>query len=172
MHAHKAGRSLLVFRSLVSLQHFTPKHCLPPNSLGHPLISLATPTGCLAGSTCFLWSMMLKCCRAHALLPLLPLLSAFNNKLYANASQIYILPQACVLSSFSPVRLVVTHELQSTRLLCPWGFSKQEYWGGLPCPPPGDLSLLGIEPASLWASALVGGFFTTPTTCEDLRASL
>ena len=92
MHAHKAGRSLLVFRSLVSLQHFTPKHCLPPNSLGHPLISLATPTGCLAGSTCFLWSMMLKCCRAHALLPLLPLLSAFNNKLYANASQIYILP--------------------------------------------------------------------------------
>ena len=26
-----------------------------------------------------------------------------------------------------------------TRLLCPWGFSRQEYWSGLPCPPPGDL---------------------------------
>ena len=22
---------------------------------------------------------------------------------------------------------------------CPWGFSRQEYWNGLPCPPPGDL---------------------------------
>ena len=24
-------------------------------------------------------------------------------------------------------------------LLCPWGFSRREYWSGLPCPPPGDL---------------------------------
>ena len=22
---------------------------------------------------------------------------------------------------------------------CPWGFSRQEHWTGLPCPPPGDL---------------------------------
>ena len=28
------------------------------------------------------------------------------------------------------------------------GFSGQEYWSGLLCPPPGDLSNLGIEPAS------------------------
>ena len=34
------------------------------------------------------------------------------------------------------------------RLLCPWGFSRQEYWRGLPCPPPGDLSNLGMEPRS------------------------
>ena len=33
-------------------------------------------------------------------------------------------------------------------LLCPWGFSRQEYWSGLPCPPPGDLPNLGIEPRS------------------------
>ena len=32
------------------------------------------------------------------------------------------------------------HGLQPTRLLCPRGFSRQEYWSGLPCPPPGDLS--------------------------------
>ena len=38
--------------------------------------------------------------------------------------------------------------LQPTRLLCPWGFSRQEYWSGLPCPPPGDLPNLGIEPRS------------------------
>ena len=28
------------------------------------------------------------------------------------------------------------------------GFSRQEYWSGLPCPPPGDLPHPGIEPAS------------------------
>ena len=31
------------------------------------------------------------------------------------------------------------HGLQPARLLCPWGFSRQEHWSGLPCPPPGDL---------------------------------
>ena len=30
------------------------------------------------------------------------------------------------------------------------GFSKQEYWSGLPFPPPGDLPNLGIEPRLLW----------------------
>ena len=40
------------------------------------------------------------------------------------------------------------HGLQPTRLLCPWGFSSQEYWSGLPCPPPGELPCPGIEPRS------------------------
>ena len=40
-------------------------------------------------------------------------------------------------------------------------FSRQEYRSGLPCPPPGDLPYLGIEPASLMSPALAGGFFTT-----------
>ena len=30
--------------------------------------------------------------------------------------------------------------------LCLWGFSRQEYWSGLPCPPPGNLPNPGIEP--------------------------
>ena len=38
--------------------------------------------------------------------------------------------------------------LQPTRLFCPRGFSRQEYWSGLPCPPVGDLPDLGIEPRS------------------------
>ena len=46
------------------------------------------------------------------------------------------------------------------------GFSRQEYWSGLPCPPPGDLPDLGIEPESLMSSALGGGFFITSTTWE------
>ena len=41
---------------------------------------------------------------------------------------------------------VQLHGLQPSRLLCPWGFSRPEYWSGLPCPPPGDLPNLGIEP--------------------------
>ena len=49
------------------------------------------------------------------------------------------------------------------------GFSRQEYWSGLPCPPPGDLSDPGIEPASLASSALADGFFTTSTTWEALN---
>ena len=40
------------------------------------------------------------------------------------------------------------HGLQPSRLLCPWGFSRPEYWSGLPCPPPGDLPKSGIEPRS------------------------
>ena len=40
------------------------------------------------------------------------------------------------------------HGLQPSRFLCPWGFSRQEYWSGLPCPPPGDLPNQGIEPRS------------------------
>ena len=29
--------------------------------------------------------------------------------------------------------------LKTARLLCPWAFSRQEYWSWLPCPPPGEL---------------------------------
>ena len=46
------------------------------------------------------------------------------------------------------------------------GFSKQECWSGLPCPPPGDLPDPGIKPASLMSPALEGGFFTTGVTWE------
>ena len=38
--------------------------------------------------------------------------------------------------------------LQPARLLCPWGFYRQEYWTRLPCPPPGDLPDWGIKAAS------------------------
>ena len=44
------------------------------------------------------------------------------------------------------------------------GLSGQEYWTGLPFPPPGDLPDPGIETASLTSSALAGRFFTTSTT--------
>ena len=39
-----------------------------------------------------------------------------------------------------------SHGLQPARLLCSWGFSRQEYWSGLSCPPPEDLPNLEIKP--------------------------
>ena len=41
------------------------------------------------------------------------------------------------------------------------GFSRQEYWSGLPFPTAGNLPNPGMESASLTAPALAGGFFTT-----------
>ena len=58
------------------------------------------------------------------------------------------------------LRFMYVCQLLSCVLLCktPWtvahqaslsmGFSTQEYWSGLPCPPPGDLPNPGIEPVS------------------------
>ena len=48
------------------------------------------------------------------------------------------------------------------------GFSRQEYWSGLPFSPPGDLPNPGIEPVSLMSPALAGRFFTTRATWEAL----
>ena len=48
------------------------------------------------------------------------------------------------------------------------GFSRQEYWSGLPFPSPGDLPDPGIKPASLMSPVLAGGFFTTSATWEAL----
>jgi len=44
------------------------------------------------------------------------------------------------------------------------GFPRQEYWGGLPFPPPGDLPYPGTEPKSPESPTLAGRFFTTKKT--------
>jgi len=51
-------------------------------------------------------------------------------------------------------------------------FFRGEYWSGLPCPPPGDLPDLGLEPASPVSTALTGKFFTTSATWEVLNTRL
>ena len=53
-------------------------------------------------------------------------------------------------------------------------FSRQECWGGLPFPTPGDLPNPGLEPASPESPALAGGFFTMaplgkPTTFNKVH---
>ena len=45
-------------------------------------------------------------------------------------------------------------------------FSRQEYWSGLPFPPPEDLPDPGIKPVSSTSAALAGRFFTTSATLK------
>ena len=60
------------------------------------------------------------------------------------------------VKSFSRVRLFVTPWAVAYQAPPSMGFSRQEYWSGLPFPSPGDLSDPGIEPrsAALQADAL------------------
>ena len=44
---------------------------------------------------------------------------------------------------------VQPHRRQPTRLLCPWGFSRQEYLSGLPCPPQWIFPTQGSNPGLL-----------------------
>ena len=47
------------------------------------------------------------------------------------------------------------------------GFTRQEYWSGLPCPSPVYPPDPGIEPMTLLSPTLAGGFFTTTATWEN-----
>ena len=67
----------------------------------------------------------------------------------------------CMLSYFSHVRLLATLWAVAHPVPLPMGFSRQEYWSGLPCPLPGDFLCSVIELTSLTSPALVDGFFTT-----------
>ena len=54
----------------------------------------------------------------------------------------------CMLSQFGYVQLFATPWTVAHQAPLYMGFSRQEYWSGLPCPPPGDLPSLGIKPGS------------------------
>ena len=64
----------------------------------------------------------------------------------------------------SCVRLFVTPWTVAHYAPLSMGFSRQEYWSGLPCPPPGDLPHPGIEPVFRMSTAAVGRFFTSHAT--------
>jgi len=73
--------------------------------------------------------------------------------------------QPCMISHFSHVQLIVALWTVACQAPLSMGFSRKEYWSGLPCLPPGDLPYLGIEPISLTSA---GRFFTTSTTWKTL----
>ena len=72
----------------------------------------------------------------------------------------------CLLSCSVVSNSSRPHGLQPSRLLCPCGFSRQEYWSGLPCLPPGDLPNLGVRPRSptLQADSLPSLFMASLVT--------
>ena len=71
-----------------------------------------------------------------------------------------------MLSRFSRVQLSATLWTIASQTPLSMGFSRQEYWSGLPCPPSGHLPNPEIEPTSLTSPALTGRFLTTSTTWE------
>ena len=70
----------------------------------------------------------------------------------------------CVLSRFIRAWLFATPWTITCQASLSMGFSRQEYWSGLPCPPPGDLPDPGIALTFFTCPALAGGFFVTSTT--------
>ena len=74
--------------------------------------------------------------------------------------------RVCMLVHFSRVQLFVILWTIVHQSPLSMGFSRHEYWSGLPCPPSGDLPSPGIKPASLTSPALTGRFFTTSATWE------
>ena len=93
-----------------------------------------------------------------------------NTDFYSHQSSFKLC--VCVLSRFSRGwRFANLRNPVARRAPLPMGFSRQEYWSGLPFPPPGELSAPGMEPASLMFPALAGGFFTASAAWEEQFSS-
>ena len=71
-------------------------------------------------------------------------------------------------SCFSHVWLFATLWTIARQAPLSTGFSRQECWSGLPCPPSGDLPDPGIKPMCLTSPALASGLFITSATWETL----
>ena len=71
-----------------------------------------------------------------------------------------------MLSHFSHVRLFVSLWTVARQAPLSMGFSRQEYRGVLPCPPPGYRPHPGFKPMSFTSPALAGGSLTTSTPWE------
>ena len=79
---------------------------------------------------------------------------------------IYVCIYWAVLRRFRHVQHFVTLGTLAHQAPLSMGFSRQEYWSRLSCPPPEDLPDPGIEPVSHKSLALGDRFFTTSTTWE------
>ena len=76
----------------------------------------------------------------------------------------------CMLSCSNHVQLFAIPWTVAHQAPLSMGFSRQEYWSGLRCPPPGDLPDPGIEPTSLMPPAWQGGSLplVTPGKPNDM----
>ena len=69
-------------------------------------------------------------------------------ELAGSGQYIHLKTGAVVVQSLSRVQLCATPRTVAHQVPLPMGVSRQEYWSGLPFPPPGDLPDPGIEPVS------------------------
>ena len=83
--------------------------------------------------------------------------------LYIHPSSLHY-EHVCMLRCFSCVWLFSTLWTVAHQVPLSLGFSRQECWSRLPCPPPGDFPNPGSEQVSLNFSCIAGRFFTTSTT--------
>ena len=93
--------------------------------------------------------------------------------LYSKVNQLHVYMPACMLSDFSHVRLCVTRWVASHQASLAresMGFSRQEYWSGLPCAPPGDLPDSGIKTVSLMSNLQWLAGFLPLATGKPIRA--
>ena len=92
-------------------------------------------THALKNDVCFSLSITSLCMNMS------PVLKNVSNEIYNHG--------ACVLSCFSHIRLCAILWAVAHQAPLSMDFSRQEYWSGLPCCPPGDLPDSGIELVSL-----------------------
>ena len=76
----------------------------------------------------------------------------FKSK-FINSEWTYI-EDVCVLSHFIRVQLIVTLWTVAHQAPLSMGFFRQEYWSGLPCPPPGELPVSGIGSTFFYISCI------------------
>ena len=95
----------------------------------------------------------------QALLKQRPQASSASAKPPGSPGTLELTFRTCVLSHFSRVRLCATLWTVACQTSLSIGFSRPEYWSGLPFTPPGDLPHPATEPAVLMSPALAGGFF-------------
>ena len=144
---------LLLFRRV---QLCEPLDCSTP---GFPVLTISPSLLKLMSIESMMPSNHLILCRPLLLLP-----SIFPSmRVFSNESAIHIRwPKYWSLSfNISPSK---EHSGIARQVPLSMGFSRQEYWNGLLCPPPGDFPDPGMKPTSLMSLALAGRFFTTSTT--------
>ena len=104
-------------------------------------------------------AILLWVCYSFLPLPFLPLSLIFQ--FWTQITWLIVFLLLHVLSHLSHVRLFATPWTVAHQAPPSMGFSRQEYWSGLPLSRPGHLPNPGIQPMSLKSPALAGGFFTT-----------
>ena len=143
---------------------------LPPPTLSHPSrLSQSTSLNslCHTANSHWLWilHMVMYMFQGYSLN-----FFTLSFPLCIHKSLLYVcISLACMLSHFSCVLLFATPWTVACQAPLSMGFSRQEYWSGLPCPPPTDLPTPGIKPTWVMSPALQGDSLLLAQPGKPLR---